>query len=431
VLKPPTVKRPSSSEERDPASRPIATDVDNDPLQSFAPENRQDRQPSVPPTAPNAVAKPRLFDPQAIAGFGVFVDAINDVEKQLKQHLAAIEQRLAALDDRSRHTDERLTAADTLAAEIRASVKALDDSIEMRVAKEIRAAQQHAPTRGVDSLPARAPRQPAWSGMHSLLALGVVAVLALVGIVTMRSRGDVDQTTARTTAPGPIPPAPMVASATTSLVPAALPVPEPAVLTASAAPAASPVSTASSVPTPSADPTASAIPTTSSVRTTPPVPTTSSVRTTPPDPAASPIPASAAGLKASPTRLPTAAAADPPRPGRVASPTNNQVATPQTERPPANREQAGTKPPQRAIERRPEVFLGTLAVRSAPDGAAVFLNGRAVGTTPLKLPGVRAGSYALRIEHEGYQRWTMSVLVPADKQTDINAKLDAPDLRVR
>jgi hypothetical protein len=107
------------------------------------------------------------------------------------------------------------------------------------------------------------------------------------------------------------------------------------------------------------------------------------------------------------------------------------MVTPPTERPSASHERPLAKRQLRATEPRPEVFLGILAVRSAPDGAAVFLNGRAVGTTPLKLPGVRAGTYAVRIEHEGYQRWTASVLVPADKQTDINAKLDAPDARSR
>jgi hypothetical protein len=377
-LKSPTVKRRSSNKKPDPGSRLVATDFDNDPLQSFAPENRQDEQPGIGAAAPTAGAMPRLFDPQAIAGFGVFVDAINDVEKQLGQQLAAVERQMAALDERTRHNEERLTGFETVVAETRANVRTLDDSIETRVAKETRVAQQEATSYRVDSPPSRAPRHPRWSGRQSLLAVGVVAVtvLGLAGIVTMRSRrGDVNQIAARTTDPQPPPPAPT--SAATPLVPAASPDPAPAILTASAVPAAPPVPTASAV------------------------------------------------------ELPTAAPADPPRPRRVAAPTSRQVATPQTEEPPANRDQARTKPSQGPIERRGGVFLGTLAVRSAPDGAAVFLNGREVGTTPLKLPGVRAGSYALRIEHEGYQRWTMSVLVPADKQTDINAKLDTPDVRWR
>ena len=314
-MNPPTVKRPSSNEEPDPESRPVATDFDNDPLQSFAPENRQDGQPSVGLIAPTAAAKARLFDPQAIAGFGVFVDAINDVEKHLEQHLAAVERHVAALDERNKHNEERLTAFETIVAETRANVRALDDSIETRVAaKETRVAQQEATSYRVDSHPSRAPRQPKWSGRQSLLAVGVVAVavLALVGIVTMRSRGDVNQTAARTTAPLPPAPAPMITSTATPLVPAAPPDPAPAILTASAVPAASPVPTAAPVKLPTA----------------------------------------------APVKLPAAAPADPPRPRRVAAPKNNQVATPQTERP-ANREQARPTPPQRPIRATRSVSRNT------------------------------------------------------------------------
>jgi PEGA domain len=68
-------------------------------------------------------------------------------------------------------------------------------------------------------------------------------------------------------------------------------------------------------------------------------------------------------------------------------------------------------------------FVGFLAVESVPARAAVFINQQHVGETPLHLTRLRAGSHAIRIEHEGYERWTTSVLVPADTQTRVSATL--------
>jgi hypothetical protein len=66
-----------------------------------------------------------------------------------------------------------------------------------------------------------------------------------------------------------------------------------------------------------------------------------------------------------------------------------------------------------------------LGVESVPAGAAVFINQERVGQTPLSLTRVRAGSHVLWIEREGYERWTTSVLVPADQQIRVSAKLQA------
>jgi len=72
---------------------------------------------------------------------------------------------------------------------------------------------------------------------------------------------------------------------------------------------------------------------------------------------------------------------------------------------------------------RPAGFIGTLAVQSDPPGAAVLVDRRRVGTTPIELPRLRAGSHLIWIEREGYQRWTASVLVPAEKLTRVRASL--------
>jgi chromosome segregation ATPase len=74
-------------------------------------------------------------------------------------------------------------------------------------------------------------------------------------------------------------------------------------------------------------------------------------------------------------------------------------------------------------------FVGDLTIESQPAGATVLLNQRPVGKTPILLTSVRAGSYVLWIEHEGYNRWTGAVLVSAVNQTRINAKLEPADRR--
>jgi hypothetical protein len=69
-----------------------------------------------------------------------------------------------------------------------------------------------------------------------------------------------------------------------------------------------------------------------------------------------------------------------------------------------------------------ERFVGTLVVDSRPAGAQVFLDGRLVGNTPLVSRNVRAGEHAIRIEHDGYRRWSSSVV--ATEQNRVTASLE-------
>jgi hypothetical protein len=68
-------------------------------------------------------------------------------------------------------------------------------------------------------------------------------------------------------------------------------------------------------------------------------------------------------------------------------------------------------------------FLGALFVESDPSGAGVFVNQQRVGETPLQLTSLRAGSHVIRVERDGYERWTTAVLVPADRKTRVSATL--------
>ena len=71
----------------------------------------------------------------------------------------------------------------------------------------------------------------------------------------------------------------------------------------------------------------------------------------------------------------------------------------------------------------PGSYKGSLAFRSAPQGARVFVNGAFVGSTPLVLENLPVGSRAVRIEADGYQRWSTSTQVVANQQTRVSATL--------
>jgi hypothetical protein len=74
---------------------------------------------------------------------------------------------------------------------------------------------------------------------------------------------------------------------------------------------------------------------------------------------------------------------------------------------------------------RQPAFVGTLSITSVPSGASVSINGKPAGVTPLRLPRQRAGSLAVQIAHDGFERWSAAVRVPADRLTNVSAKLRA------
>jgi hypothetical protein len=69
-------------------------------------------------------------------------------------------------------------------------------------------------------------------------------------------------------------------------------------------------------------------------------------------------------------------------------------------------------------------FIGVLVVDSRPPGASVFVDGKQAGKTPLEVSSVDAGSHALRIELDGYQRWTSAVRVVAGERNRVTASLE-------
>jgi hypothetical protein len=69
-------------------------------------------------------------------------------------------------------------------------------------------------------------------------------------------------------------------------------------------------------------------------------------------------------------------------------------------------------------------FVGVLIVVSRPPGASVYLDGKVAGTTPLSVPGISAGSHVVRLEHDGYRRWTSAVRVVANEDNRVTASLE-------
>ncbi len=63
-------------------------------------------------------------------------------------------------------------------------------------------------------------------------------------------------------------------------------------------------------------------------------------------------------------------------------------------------------------------------VDSRPTGSKVYVDGKLVGTTPFEMPGVSAGSHVVRIEHDGYRRWSSSVRVVAGERNRVTASLE-------
>ena len=108
----------------------------------------------------------------------------------------------------------------------------------------------------------------------------------------------------------------------------------------------------------------------------------------------------------------------PAPPRRTTSPEtkSSDVARRAPARPPA--------PARASAADSPSSSTSAMMVESKPTGASVHVDGRLVGTTPLKLMSVAAGDHAVTIEHDGYQRWTSSVRIVAGKPARVTASLE-------
>jgi hypothetical protein len=88
----------------------------------------------------------------------------------------------------------------------------------------------------------------------------------------------------------------------------------------------------------------------------------------------------------------------------------------------AGRDQTEAVPSQRPRAAAP-MHRGTLIVTSTPGGASVYVNNQLAGQTPLVMRGLAAGSRAVRLDLDGYARWSRGIQVVADQSTTISARL--------
>jgi hypothetical protein len=100
----------------------------------------------------------------------------------------------------------------------------------------------------------------------------------------------------------------------------------------------------------------------------------------------------------------------------------------QPKQPAAARQRAPAKAPVQAADPKQSVqagrFVGTLEITSDPPGAAVLVDRKRVGQTPIEVSDLRSGSHVVWIERSGYLRWTAAVHVSADKLTRVSARLE-------
>jgi len=84
-----------------------------------------------------------------------------------------------------------------------------------------------------------------------------------------------------------------------------------------------------------------------------------------------------------------------------------------------------TKPTTAIATVRPETsaYVGSLMVMSEPSGATVRIDGQAVGTTPLRLDGLRLGSHAVHVALDGYPAWSAAATVVYGKSNGVVARL--------
>lgn len=68
-------------------------------------------------------------------------------------------------------------------------------------------------------------------------------------------------------------------------------------------------------------------------------------------------------------------------------------------------------------------FRGAISVESQPAGAQVSVDGRPVGVTPLVGWELPAGSHVVRIDRDGYERWSAAIQVVTEKTVSVVTNL--------
>jgi hypothetical protein len=73
---------------------------------------------------------------------------------------------------------------------------------------------------------------------------------------------------------------------------------------------------------------------------------------------------------------------------------------------------------------RPVPLTGTLFVASNPPGARVFVDGKPVGTAPIRVPDVHIGAHVVRMELPDHRTWSTSTRIVAGQDVRVTGSLE-------
>ncbi|MHC4321252.1 MAG: PEGA domain-containing protein, partial [Planctomycetota bacterium] len=70
-----------------------------------------------------------------------------------------------------------------------------------------------------------------------------------------------------------------------------------------------------------------------------------------------------------------------------------------------------------------QLKTGSININSKPSGGTIFLDGKETGTTPESFKGLKLGAHQVEVKMDGYETWSESVEVNADKENKLTAVL--------
>jgi hypothetical protein len=80
--------------------------------------------------------------------------------------------------------------------------------------------------------------------------------------------------------------------------------------------------------------------------------------------------------------------------------------------------------PPRGQAAKPQTLAGSIYVDSRPRGARVLLDGKPVGSTPLRVPGVSIGSHIVTLQLADHSDWTTSTRVVSGQEARVTGSLE-------
>jgi len=78
----------------------------------------------------------------------------------------------------------------------------------------------------------------------------------------------------------------------------------------------------------------------------------------------------------------------------------------------------------RATPPAPTATTGSVYIDTRPAGAQVTLDGRVVGTAPMRVPDLAPGSHTIRLDLAGHKSLTTTVVVRAGQQVPVRVSLE-------